>query len=81
MCAQGLPTVLRNCPLLGDRSAGTSKPGLFAKWTFDYLEQALGDAPTHEQWSAMVSETNRNRFIAYHEGLNVFGSYYHVRVS
>jgi hypothetical protein len=79
--AQGLPTVLSDCPVLGDRSAGTSKPGLFPKWNFDYLVGALGDAPTHDNWSAMVSETDKHRFIPYNEGLNVFGSYYHVRVS
>jgi hypothetical protein len=38
---QGLPVVLQDCPLLGELKAGTSRPGLFGKWTFEYLASAL----------------------------------------
>ena len=71
--------VLRDCPVLGELQAGTSKPGLFARWTFSYLAEALGESRRAE-WGAMVSAADKNRFIPYNEGLNVHGSYYHVRV-
>eukprot|EP00959_Pyramimonas_sp_CCMP1952_P251842 5261941-Pyramimonas_sp.AAC.1 len=38
---QGLPVVLQESPLLGELEAGTSRPGLLRKWTFDYLASAL----------------------------------------
>jgi len=77
---KGLPVVLRQCPLLGELTAGTSRPGLLASWTFERLASESGDQKgPRSQWDALVSAADKNRFISYSEGKNVFGSYYHVR--
>eukprot|EP00854_Cymbomonas_tetramitiformis_P027265 gene27265-33576_t len=52
---KGLPVVLKECPLLGDRSKGTSRPGLFPACSFDSLAEAF--AGSTAEWHAKEPET------------------------
>eukprot|EP00240_Pyramimonas_obovata_P015005 CAMPEP_0118922486 /NCGR_PEP_ID=MMETSP1169-20130426/1399_1 /TAXON_ID=36882 /ORGANISM="Pyramimonas obovata, Strain CCMP722" /LENGTH=213 /DNA_ID=CAMNT_0006863363 /DNA_START=137 /DNA_END=775 /DNA_ORIENTATION=+ len=72
---QGLPVVLQESPLVGELKAGTSRPGLLGKWTFDYLASIL----ERPDWPVMISAEGKNRFAFVNSVLNVHGGHYHIR--